>query len=736
MAIANCGSITASGFRYYANGWNSSTNSDKYLTNRITVYTGYNTHGLSEKITLPSFNNTKFTYPYTLNVSIPVLYRGSCTLYVYLCTTDPTQGAGNYSRTPTPTQEPPVSYIGSGSVSYSSESSSVVNWVPVNISISNTDLTSGQTCYLWVQTSARTKINYGGAAPEGTLDGTITTFTVTYDANGGTGAPASQTKAYGTNLTLTSEVPKRTGYTFLGWSTSSSATTATWKKGGTYSTEASNTLYAVWSINSYTLYIYPQGGTWDSSTSSQNFSLKYNATKSISVPTRTGYTFGGWAWSAYGSMSNSSFKNSILSSSSHGIKVYDSSNSGFVTHTHVSDASDKPLCSNDHITITKNTGTASPGLGGFYNTVTPEYNTTYIHTFYAKLPAGFYFSYHYNPLPTGSTISWITDNKGTGSWRMYGYKIVTGSSGSTGTFGHIAANADSGDSNTAVTWYLGANQITKSPTSAQTFTMAAGDSWIYALWLQNKYTITFNANGGDAPNIASKSVSYDDTYGALATVSRTGYTFAGWYTSASGGTKITSSTKVQITENQTLYAHWTVNSYTLTLTTGTGISAVSGAGTYDYNQSISINATVKTGYTWKNWTKGTTTTELATTKNYTFNMPNTNTTYKANATANTWYIQYNGNGAASGSMSKSTHTYDTAKNLSANVFVRPGYEFLGWSTSVSGEVEYTDKESVKNLTSTNGKTVSLYAIWKPLSQLFIWHEGAWHRALRYTYTTS
>ena len=75
------------------------------------------------------------------------------------------------------------------------------------------------------------------------------TYTVTYDANGGSGAPSAQTKTYGTDLILSSTKPTRTDYTFQGWATSSSATSATYQPGSTYTTNANLTLYAVW--NSY-----------------------------------------------------------------------------------------------------------------------------------------------------------------------------------------------------------------------------------------------------------------------------------------------------------------------------------------------------------------------------------------------------------------------------------------------------------------------------------------------------
>ncbi len=72
------------------------------------------------------------------------------------------------------------------------------------------------------------------------------TYTVTYNVNGGTGTIASQTKSYNINLTLSSSVPTRTGYEFVGWGTSAYDTAAKYSAGGTYSTNANVTLYAIW----------------------------------------------------------------------------------------------------------------------------------------------------------------------------------------------------------------------------------------------------------------------------------------------------------------------------------------------------------------------------------------------------------------------------------------------------------------------------------------------------------
>lgn len=86
---------------------------------------------------------------------------------------------------------------------------------------------------------------------------------------------------------------------------------------------------------------------------------------------------------------------------------------------------------------------------------------------------------------------------------------------------------------------------------------------LYAVWQAEEYIVNFDANGGSAPSPSTKSVVYDSTYGTLPTCSRTGYTFEGWYTAKTGGTKIDESTTVAITADQTLFAHWKAKEYSV-----------------------------------------------------------------------------------------------------------------------------------------------------------------------------
>ena len=76
----------------------------------------------------------------------------------------------------------------------------------------------------------------------------LASYAVTYNANGGSGAPAAGTKWYGETYTIPSTRPTRANYTFKGWATSSTATTATYQPSGTYTTNAALTLYAVWQL--------------------------------------------------------------------------------------------------------------------------------------------------------------------------------------------------------------------------------------------------------------------------------------------------------------------------------------------------------------------------------------------------------------------------------------------------------------------------------------------------------
>ena len=122
-----------------------------------------------------------------------------------------------------------------------------------------------------------------------------TSYTVSYNANGGTGAPSNQTKWKDQALTLSSTKPTRTGYTFKGWATSASGSVA-YAAGASYTGNAALTLYAVWQAITYTVSYNANGGTGAPANQTKTYGV--NLTLSSTKPTMTNYKFLGWGTSA------------------------------------------------------------------------------------------------------------------------------------------------------------------------------------------------------------------------------------------------------------------------------------------------------------------------------------------------------------------------------------------------------------------------------------------------------
>ena len=117
-------------------------------------------------------------------------------------------------------------------------------------------------------------------------------YTVSYDANGGANAPAAQAKVHDVALTLSSITPTKSGYSFLGWSTSND-TSIEYQAGATYAANEAMTLYAVWKANEYTVSYDANGGA--NAPAAQTKVYEEDLTLSSDIPTKTGYTFVGWA---------------------------------------------------------------------------------------------------------------------------------------------------------------------------------------------------------------------------------------------------------------------------------------------------------------------------------------------------------------------------------------------------------------------------------------------------------
>ena len=232
--------------------------------------------------------------------------------------------------------------------------------------------------------------------------------------------------------------------------------------------------------------------------------------------------------------------------------------------------------------------------------------------------------------------------------------------------------------------------------------------------LSKKVTVTYNGNGATSGKM-SKQTGYRDSIITLKNnaFKKTGYSFAGWNTKKNGkGKSYTNKQKVSsFTGTVTLYAQWERPTYKITYKLDGGKNNKSNPATYKKTtKTITLKNATKTGYTFKGWYSD---------KNFKNKVTSIkkgstgNKTLYAKWEANKYTIKFNGNGSTGGKMSSLTNCkYGKSYKLTANKFKKSGYTFVGWNTKKNGSGKtYKNKQSIKNLTSKNGGTVTLYAQW-------------------------
>ncbi len=251
-----------------------------------------------------------------------------------------------------------------------------------------------------------------------------------------------------------------------------------------------------------------------------------------------------------------------------------------------------------------------------------------------------------------------------------------------------------------------------SPDGTGQHTLNPGDQWggdfditFYAIWKPSTCTVNFNPNGGSVTP-TSKTYNTGSTYGTLPTATRTGYTFTGWYTAASGGTQVTSSSTV--TGNVTLYAHWVGISCTLTYNANGGtVNPVSK--TVIYGSAYGSLATpIRIGYSFTGWYTAASGGTQVTSNTMVSNA--SNHTIYAHWAVNTYTITFNPNG---GTVNPTTRpvSYGSAYGALPTP-VRAGYTFDGWYTAAEGGSQVTASTM---LTENADQTV--YAHWTPMGEL-------------------
>ena len=412
----------------------------------------------------------------------------------------------------------------------------------------------------------------------------MVTYKISFDANGGIASSDSKQVVYGEAYGAL-PYATRDGYTFLGWYTSTTGTTAL-SETDIVKTAANKTYYAKWQANKYTVTFAMNGGTASTRSKQVTFGSSYGT---LPTPKRTGYTFAGWyTKDTYGSKRTSTSKVDIAGN-----------------HTLYAKWKSEIYV----VTFGPNGGTVA-----VRDVAVP------VGTVYSAFPTpereGYDFTGWYTTSATASGVR-VTSLSGTdilyARWQGKKYPVTFEPLGgaplyqSTKTYGEAYGELPS-PSKAGFTfsgWYTAPEGGTK--VTATTTVKTAGAHTLYARWKSVSSKLSYDANGGKAIT-TTKTVTSGNAYGTLAEPARTGYAFEGWYTAPSGGQRVTSDTIVTATANHTLYAHWAILHPVIKFMANGGKVYENGlktAGTelsYTWGQKYgSFPKAERTGYTFTGW---------------------------------------------------------------------------------------------------------------------------------------
>ncbi len=458
------------------------------------------------------------------------------------------------------------------------------------------------------------------------------TFAVTYNGNGSTGGsvPSDASSPYSSGATVTVKANTgalvKTGYTFAGWNTAANGSGTSYAATGSVTfTMPSNavTLFAQWTINTYTV-TYDGNGN-DGGTAPVDGSSPYNFGSNVTVLgagtlTLTGFTFNGWntvaggggtAYSAgatiTGIAANTTLFAQWIPANTYSVTYDGNTNSGGSVPVDGS----SPYASGANVTVLSEGSLVKTGYSfAGWNTVAGGGGTAY---------------------SSGGTITNITANTTLfAQWTINTYTVTYDGNGSDG--GSVPVDGSSPynyNSNVTVLtqgtltrtnynftgWNTAANGSGTAYSAGGTITGIAANTTLFAQWAIITYTVTYNGNtntGGTAPVDGSSPyvVGSNVTVLAVGTLVKTGYSFIGWNTLANGtGTPYSAGgTITSIAANTTLFAQWTINTYTVTYdgngNTG-GTAPIDGLSPYNFGSTVTVLANtgslVKTGATFGGW---------------------------------------------------------------------------------------------------------------------------------------
>jgi len=469
---------------------------------------------------------------------------------------------------------------------------------------------------------------------------TLNIETVSFNSNGG--SPVSdQAIAYDSTATLPTPAPTKAGYSFAGWYSDSTLSTAF---SFSTPTTASITLYAKWALNTYTVSFNSNGG---SAVSAQTIGYNTTATQP-SAPTKTGYNFAGW------------YSDSLLTTAfnfSVPVKAAITLYAKWALNTYIVSFNSNGGSAVSAQTIAYNataTQPATPTKSG--NTFAGWYSDSAFATAYGfSTPVTAAITLYAKWTINSYTVSFNSNGGSSVGTKMIAYNAIA----------TLPTPAPAKAGNVFAGWY---SDSTLETTFSFSTPITAAVT-LYAKWILNTNTITFNTNDGSA--ISNQTVAYNAT-ATLPTPGPTkiGYGFSGWYSDSLLANAYTFSTPV--TSGITLYAKWTINTYSVSFNSNGG-SAVAGQTIAYYSfATLPSAAPTKTGYGFSGWYSDST---LATA--FSFSTAITaNITLYAKWLTNAYIISFNSNGGSA--VPNQTVAYNSIATQPAAAPTKTGYAFLGW----------------------------------------------------------
>ena len=247
--------------------------------------------------------------------------------------------------------------------------------------------------------------------------------------------------------------------------------------------------------------------------------------------------------------------------------------------------------------------------------------------------------------------------------------------------------------------------------------------WIWANSSSTTYTFTNYRVKFELGVFQQQDITFNSAYGDLPTPIKDGYTFDGWWTTASGGTEMTS-TSIALRGNETLYAHWTGIQYTLTFDQNGGSGGALSAANYNTSpsaQTVTVTEPTRNGWTRTGWSITGYTGTAPSISGTTLTIPaNTygNITVTPVWTGNTYTITWSANGGTGGKVSKTSYTVSaSSQTATITAPTRNGYSVSRYSVTgntgsatISGTTLTIAANTYGNLTVTTNWSANTITI--------------------------